>query len=88
MFSFAAKKSVDYTRISEMEAKSREVTLLTTGFFANPLTELAGGSATGASDEENTGPKLQLSLATQFAGSVSGADEFAATLSQFEIQTI
>jgi hypothetical protein len=44
--------------------------------FANPLTELAVGSATGANDEENTGPKLQLSLAAQFAGSVRGADEF------------
>jgi hypothetical protein len=52
------------------------VGLSATGFFANPLTKLAVGSATGAKDEENTGPKLQLSLAAQFAGSVSGADEF------------
>jgi len=41
--------------------------LSATGFFANPLAGLAGGSATGASDEENTGPKLQLSLAVQFS---------------------
>ena len=65
-----------------------QVVLSATGFFADPLTEVPVGSATGASDEEATGPKLQMSLAGQFAGSVSGADEFAATLSQFEIQTI
>ena len=59
-----------------------------TGFFANPLTELTVGSATGANDEENTGPKLQLSLAVQFAGNVSGSDQFQSTLTQFEIQEI
>ncbi len=48
----------------------------------------AGGSATGASDEEATGPKLQMSLAAQFAGTVSGSDQFQATCSQFEIQEI
>jgi hypothetical protein len=39
-------------------------------------------------DFGTTGPKLQLSLAVQFAGSVSNGDQFAATMSQFEIQEI
>jgi hypothetical protein len=56
--------------------------------FAAPLTERARGSATGASDEEATGPKLQMSLAAQFSGTVSGSDQFQATLSQLEIQEV
>jgi hypothetical protein len=42
----------------------------------NPLMEVAVGSATGASDEEATGPKLQMSLVAQFSGTFSGSDQF------------
>jgi hypothetical protein len=33
-------------------------------------------------------PKLQVSLVVQFAGNVSGSDQFQSTLTQFEIQEI
>jgi len=70
------------------QGSNQKVGLSSTGFFANPLTEVAAGSATGASDEEATGPKLQMSLAAQFSGTVTGSDQFQATLSQFESQEI
>lgn len=39
-------------------------------------------------DNGVTGPKAQLSLGVTFSGTVSGSDQFAATLSQFEIQEV
>jgi len=57
-------------------------------FLDNGVMPNTRGLAVGASDEENTGPKLQLSLAVQFAGTVSGSDQFQSTLTQFEIQEV
>ena len=47
-------------------------------------------SSNGSSTLDNgvTGPKAQLSLAVQFAGTVSGNDQFQASLTQFEIQEV
>jgi hypothetical protein len=67
-----------------LDAKSRQVNWL----FRQFRNGSRSGSATGASDEEATGPKLQMSLAAQFSGTVSGSDQFQATLSQLEIQEV
>ena len=47
-------------------------------------------SSNGSSILDNgvTGPKAQLSLAVQFAGTVSGNDQFQSQLQQFEIQEL
>lgn len=49
---------------------------------------ITSGSGSSTIANGTTGPKAQFSLGVTFSGTVSGSDQFQATLSQFEIQEI